>query len=208
MTFAILICGNACSYTNSNSNVSETTENEETTSFDTVDTTNTETYLDSYPNYVEVYFTAEQCEILFGCTLDEFFYQDIELCKEIGDVKSKSYIDQHNLLHMVMTEKQAELLLESEWLWDFTDDEKNVEYDLKISSDFKSITCYCTEDRYYDVADYLEKTAYRHCFNVGYKLIIVQMLKKVPLTDLYVAFVFADPLTNEVFSSHDFIKAV
>ena len=58
---------------------------------------------------VQITVPYEGCDFMFGCSTEEFFDRDLELYKEIGDLRKFAYIAKNGELNVIVTRKQANL---------------------------------------------------------------------------------------------------
>lgn len=85
---------------------------------------------------------SDVVNVLFGCSYDEFFTTDLELYKEIGDLRKGAYTIYDDYLTLYLSPKKIKTLKQSEWLtsFDYLDDVPYIE----VSEDFSEVTLYYT----------------------------------------------------------------
>ncbi len=90
---------------------------------------------------VRITIPYECCDFMFGCSTEEFFDRDLELYKEIGDLRSFARLGDNKELELILTKKQAATwsnILESK-IREIDNAHENIE----VSDDYSKIIAYC-----------------------------------------------------------------
>lgn len=99
-------------------------------------------FIATYDEYIIPYWMVEP---LFGCDVDSFATEELDIYNEVNGFNSRSHIDKNGDLVIQLTKHQTRELLESKWI-DPGIDVSNNQYNFEISKDNKVLTLYITSE--------------------------------------------------------------